>query len=77
MWRAGFLSVVAGTVWYEGSCFTGFFTESSETATFIPYSAKQQRSEILPATSTEHYTLWCKNRSLALLKMGKLLPETC
>jgi hypothetical protein len=24
MWRAGFLSVVAGTVWYEGSCFTGF-----------------------------------------------------
>jgi hypothetical protein len=24
MWRAGFLSVVAGTVWYECSCFTGF-----------------------------------------------------
>jgi hypothetical protein len=21
MWRAGFLSVVASTVWYEGSCF--------------------------------------------------------
>jgi hypothetical protein len=21
MWRAGFLSVVAGTVWYEGRCF--------------------------------------------------------
>jgi hypothetical protein len=25
MWRAGFPSVVAGTVWYEVSCFTGFY----------------------------------------------------
>jgi hypothetical protein len=73
MWRAGFLFVVA---WYEGSCFTGFckvnFTEASETATFIPYSAKQQRSATLPATSTGHCTICCKNLSLALLKMGKI-----
>jgi hypothetical protein len=40
-------------------------------------SAKQQRSETLPATSTGHYTTCCKNLSLALLKMGKSLPETC
>jgi hypothetical protein len=57
-----------GTVWYEGSCFT---------ATFIPYGAKQQRSETQPATSTGHYSICCKNLSLALLKMGKHLPETC
>jgi hypothetical protein len=25
MWRARFLSVVAGTVWYEGTCFTGAY----------------------------------------------------
>jgi hypothetical protein len=24
MWQARFLSVAAGTVWYKGSCFTGF-----------------------------------------------------
>jgi hypothetical protein len=53
------------------------FTEASETATFIPHSAKQQRSETLPATSTGHYTICCKNLGLALLKMGKSLPETC
>jgi hypothetical protein len=53
---------------YEGSC---------ETATFIPYSAEQQRSETQLATSTGHYTICCKNLSLALLKMGKILPETC
>jgi hypothetical protein len=53
------------------------FTETSETATFIPYSAKQQYSETLPATLTGHYAICCKNLSLALLKMGKSLPETC
>jgi hypothetical protein len=31
-----------------------------ETTTFIPYSAKQQRSETLLATSTGHYTICCK-----------------
>jgi hypothetical protein len=36
LWRARFLSVVAGTVWYEGSC---------ETAAFIPYSAKREVPE--------------------------------
>jgi hypothetical protein len=46
-----------------------------ETATFIPYSAKQQRSETLPATSTGHHTICCKNLSLALLKMGKFCPK--
>jgi hypothetical protein len=55
------ISKISST-WYEGSCFT---------ATFIPYSAKQQHSETLPATSTRHYTICCKNLSLALLKMGK------
>jgi hypothetical protein len=44
-------------------------------ATFIPYSAKQQRSETLPATSTGHYTICCKNLSLALLKMSKICPK--
>jgi hypothetical protein len=39
--------------------------------------AKQQRAETLPATSTGHYTICCKIISLALLKMGKSLPETC
>jgi hypothetical protein len=46
-----------------------------ETATFIPYSAKQQHSETLSATSTGHYTICCKNLSLALLKMGKICPK--
>jgi hypothetical protein len=62
MWRAGFLSVVA----WNCSC---------ETATFIAYSAKQQRSETQPATSKGHYTISCKNLSLALLKMGKFCPK--
>jgi hypothetical protein len=39
---------------------------------------QQQHSETLPATSTGHYTIRRKkNLSLALLKMGKSLPETC
>jgi hypothetical protein len=38
-------------------------------------SAKQQCSETLPATSTGHYTICCKNLSLALLKMGKICPK--
>jgi len=34
-------------------------------------------SEPLPATTTGHYTICCKNLSLTLLKMGKRFPETC
>jgi hypothetical protein len=39
------------------------------------HCAKQQRSETPPATSTGHYTICCKNLSLALLKMGKICPK--
>jgi hypothetical protein len=59
----------------SSTCFGQTFAH--EAATFIPYSAKQQRSETLPTTSTGHYIIRCKNLSLALLKMGKSLPETC
>jgi hypothetical protein len=69
MWQAGFLSVVAWHYVYG-------MKVAVSLATFIPYSAKQQRSETLPATSTGHYTICCKNLSLALLQMGKSLPET-
>ena len=41
-------------------------------------SATLPRSEPLPTTTTGHHTICCKkNVSLALLKMGKSLPETC
>ena len=33
------------------------------------------RSEPLPTTTTGHYTICCKNLSLALLKMGKVCPK--
>jgi hypothetical protein len=39
-----------------------FYSIWCETATFIPYSAKQQRSETQPATSTGHYTI-CRKKS--------------
>jgi hypothetical protein len=61
----------------QGGMWTAVHIPPCFTATFIPYSAKQQRSETLPATSTGHYTICCKNLSLALLKIGKRLPETC
>jgi hypothetical protein len=81
MWQTGFLSVVAWhyvygmkeTVFSETDSFIPYTFSSCETATFIPYSAKQQHSETLSATSTGHYTICCKNLSLALLKMGKSL----
>jgi hypothetical protein len=66
----------------SSTCFGQTFAHLQErkteifTATFIPYSTKQQRSETQPATSTGYYTICCKNLSLALLKMGKSLPET-
>ena len=41
-------------------------------------SATLPRSEPLPTTTTGHYTICCKKSLiLALLKMGKSLPETC
>jgi len=40
-------------------------------------SATLPLSEPLPTTTTGHYTIFCKNLSLTLLKMGKRLPETC
>ena len=41
-------------------------------------SATLLRYEPLPTTTTGHSTICCKkNLSLALLKMGKSLPETC
>jgi hypothetical protein len=49
----------------------------SQLPSYRTRSAKKQRSETLPTTSTGHYTICCKNLSLALLKMGKSLPETC
>jgi hypothetical protein len=48
----------------------------SQLPSYRTRSAKQQRSETLPTTSIGHYTICCKNLSLALLKMGKSLPET-
>jgi hypothetical protein len=63
----------------SSTCFGQTFAHLQERKTdiFTTYSAKQQRSETLPATSTGHYTICCINVSLALLKMGKSLPETC
>jgi hypothetical protein len=74
----------------SSTCFGQTFVHLQERKTEIFYniwynvllvyrtrSAKQQRSETLPATPTGHYTICCKNLSLALLKMGKRLPETC
>ena len=42
-------------------------------------SATLPRSKPLPTTTTGHYTIYCKKKtlSLAFLKMGKNLPETC
>ena len=40
-------------------------------------SATLPLSEPLPTITTGHYAIRCKNLSLALLKIGKRLPETC
>ena len=55
---------------YEGSCF-------KQLLSYRTRSAKLPRSEPLPTTTTGHNTACCKNLSLALLKIGKSLPETC
>jgi hypothetical protein len=61
--------------WYEGVDWIDLAKDRDRWRVLV--SAKQKRSETLPATSTGHYTICCKNLSLALLKIGKSLPETC
>ena len=39
------------------------------------HSATLPHSEPLPTTTTRHYTICCKNRSLTLLKMEKSCPK--
>jgi len=38
-------------------------------------SATLPLSEPLPTTTTGHYTIRCKKKCLALLKMGKICPK--
>ena len=65
----------------SSTCFGQTFAHLQERKTEVPSyrtrSATLPRSEPLPTTTTGHYTTCCKNLSLALLKMGKGLPETC
>jgi hypothetical protein len=60
----------------SSTCFGQTFAHLQESKTEI-FTTYGIMSEILPTTSTGHYTICCKNLSLALLKMGKFLSETC